>query len=158
MTHVFCCLGTTRAKAGSERAFRRVDYEYPLALAEIAASMNAEAFLVVSSLGADPNSKLFYSRVKGELERDLEKLSLRALRIFRPSLLLGARAERRAGERLAIALARPLSALLHGPLEKYRPIAADGVARAMLEVALNPPADRHSVYESSRIAEIAGAR
>jgi uncharacterized protein YbjT (DUF2867 family) len=154
-THVFCCLGTTMAKAGSEAAFRRVDYEYPLALAEVAAAANVEAFLVVTALGSDPASGTFYNRVKGELERDLRNSNLRALRIFRPSLLLGPRAERRPGERFGIAVARPLSPLMIGPLRKYRPIEAAQVARAMLSVALNPPSERVSVFESDEIAALA---
>jgi uncharacterized protein YbjT (DUF2867 family) len=154
-THVFCCLGTTMAQAGSQEAFRRVDYEYPLAVAEIAAAAKAEAFLVVTAIGADPGSSTFYSRVKGELERDLAKLNLRGLRIFRPALLLGKRNERRTGEQLGIALARPLSAFMVGPLRKYRPIEAASVARAMVTVALNPPQEATTVYESDRIAEIA---
>lgn len=153
---VFCCLGTTRAKAGSEERFRRVDYEYPMTFGKIAAWARAENFLVVSSLGSDPNSRLLYCRVKGELERDLQTLNLHGLRIFRPSLLLGQRSEHRTGERFAQALAQPLLSLMRGPLRAVRPIHASLVARAMLWTALRPPPESCSIFESSRIAEIAG--
>lgn len=156
-THIFCCLGTTMAKAGSEEAFRRVDYDYPLLLGEIAASLNAE-FLVVTAVGADANSKIFYNRVKGELERDLGSLRLPGLRIFRPSLLLGERSEQRTAERVGSAFARPLSPLFVGPLRKYRPIEAALVARAMVAVAVNPPSEPMTLYEAARMTQIASQR
>lgn len=155
VTHLFCALGTTLAQAGSEAAFRKVDYEYPLALAEVAAGANVEAFLVVTAIGADPNSKVFYSRVKGELERDLEQLRLNALRIFRPSLLLGKRKEHRPAEQVGGALAKPLGWLMLGPLRKYRPIQSIDVARAMLSAALNPSPEQTTAYEFDGMAQLA---
>src|SRR5437899_2740652 len=78
---VYCCLGTTIKKAGSQSAFRTVDYTYPLQVAERATRAGVHQFLLVSALGANPESGVFYNRVKGELERDLQKLGLRALHI-----------------------------------------------------------------------------
>ncbi len=132
---VFCCLGTTRRQAGSKEVFYQVDFSYVVALAALAASNFTEQFLVVSSLGADASSRVYYSRVKGEMEDAVRALPFRALHIFRPSLLLGERARPRLGERLAeaaLALARPL---LRGGWAKYRPVAAGAVARAMLQAA-----------------------
>jgi uncharacterized protein YbjT (DUF2867 family) len=152
-THVFCCLGT---KAGSERAFRQVDFDYPLAIGRAALAAGARKLLVVTAVGADPASRIFYNRVKGELERELRALGLPELHVFRPSLLLGDRAERRVGERIAMFAARPVGALLAGPMKKYRPIAAADVARAMVEVALAPtPASGVNVYEFDRLEALA---
>jgi uncharacterized protein YbjT (DUF2867 family) len=154
---LFCCLGTTIKKAGSQAAFRRVDYDYPLQLGRLARQQGVRQFLVVSALGASPRSRVFYNRVKGELEEALADLGLPALHIFRPSLLLGERSEQRPGERIAIALSRPLTPLLVGPLRKYRPIAAAAVARAMRRVALRAERGVHA-YESDQIARLAQGR
>jgi uncharacterized protein YbjT (DUF2867 family) len=133
---VFCCLGTTIAKAGSQAAFRRVDYDYPLRLAQLAHAQGATQWLLVSALGADARSGVFYSRVKGELERDLATVGFASLVILRPSLLLGPRPERRPGEWLAQRISPWLNPLLRGPWRKYRAIAAQTVAQAMVNLAL----------------------
>ena len=133
---VFCCLGTTIKKAGSQDAFYEVDFLYVHELARTALAYGATQFLLVSSLGANPHSRIFYSRVKGEVEEAVSRLSYRTVHIFRPSLLLGERAERRLGEGVGIAVSRVVSPLMVGPLRKYRPIAADAVAAAMVRAAL----------------------
>lgn len=151
---VYCCLGTTIRKAGSQAAFRRVDHDYPLALARLAQRQGARQYLIVTSMGADPHSRIFYSRVKGEVEAALRAMGLPGLHVFRPSLLLGQRRERRPGEALAAALSTVVAPLLAGPLRRYRPIPGAAVARAMLRVALQGAAGAH-VYESDRIADLA---
>jgi uncharacterized protein YbjT (DUF2867 family) len=156
-THVFCCLGTTMAKAGSEAAFRKIDYDYPLAFGRAALAAGARKFLIVTALGADPSSRIFYNRVKGEVERDLAALGLAELHVFRPSLILGERSERRLKERLTMGAAKPLGALFVGPLKRYRPIEAANIARAMVNVAVSQkPAGALSIYESDRIATLGG--
>jgi uncharacterized protein YbjT (DUF2867 family) len=135
---VFCCLGTTIRAAGSREAFRRVDYQYPLESAQLAASRGAEQFLVVTAMGADPASRVFYNRVKGELERDLATAGLATTVAARPSLLLGDRQEDRPAERLGEVLLRLAGPLLVGPLRKYRAIHAETVARALLRLAGEP--------------------
>jgi uncharacterized protein YbjT (DUF2867 family) len=135
-----CCLGTTIKTAGSEEAFRKVDYEYVLEFARAAQACNAKKFLVVSALGANPDSRVFYNRVKGEMEQDLQSLNLFALDIFQPSLLLGARNESRPGEAWAQRLSPLFTKALIGPLKKYRPIQAEDVAQALL----------HRVHVTSR--------
>lgn len=152
-TDIYCCLGTTIKRAGSEEAFRRVDYEYPLGLARFAAQWDDTHWLLVSSLGANAQSSVFYPRVKGELEEGIKQLPFAGVHIFRPSLLLGQRPEFRLGERLAEIAAQPLSYLMVGPLRKYRPIAAHTVAQAMLRAA---QAGRKGVeiLESDKIAEL----
>ena len=150
---VFCCLGTTIGRAGSEDAFRRVDRDYPARAAEIAAEEGADQFLVISSLGAEAGSRIFYNRVKGEMEAAVKKFPFRAVWILRPSLLLGERSERRRGERIAAALARPLAPLMRGRLGRYRPIAARDVALAMVRLAKS--SGTGGVLESEEIAKAA---
>jgi uncharacterized protein YbjT (DUF2867 family) len=90
---VFCCLGTTMRRAGSREAFRRVDHDHVLALGRWAAKARARRFVVVSAAGADASSRVFYNRVKGEMERGLAALGLASLVVVRPSLLAGERSE-----------------------------------------------------------------
>jgi uncharacterized protein YbjT (DUF2867 family) len=133
--HVFCALGTTIKKAGSEAAFRKVDFEYALLLAKRAAAAGGARFMLISSVGASAQSKNFYLRVKGELEDAVRGLPLDGIHIFRPSFLMGDRTEPRSGEKLGIAMARVLQFALLGPLRKYRPIRARVLARAMVNAA-----------------------
>lgn len=151
---VFCALGTTIKKAGSQEAFRKVDHDYIVKLARAAADAGAKRFLLVSSVGADPTSRNFYLRVKGETEQAVSALPFTALHIFRPGLLLGPRAEKRTGERIAQALMPAISPFLLGGLRKYRGIAADTVARAMVRAAASPEAGVR-VYEYDQIASLA---
>ena len=132
---VFCALGTTIRKAGSQAAFRRVDYEYPVMVADHALKFGAKQFMLVSSVGADPKSKNFYLRTKGELEQALRGLPFKTLHIFRPSFLIGTREQSRAGESVAIPLAKIFQFLLIGGLRRYRAIAAQNVGRAMVAAA-----------------------
>ncbi len=146
---VYCCLGTTIRQAGSREAFRRVDFDYPVALARAAARAGAQRLLVVSALGANPRSGVFYNRVKGEMEEAVRAAGVRQTIFFRPSLLAGPRAEFRLGERVGLAVASLLGPLLGA----YRPIRADAVAAAMLRVVeLDSPT---LVIESGRIRELA---
>jgi uncharacterized protein YbjT (DUF2867 family) len=153
---VFCCLGTTIRKAGSEEAFRRVDFDYTVESARLAAGEGAEQFLVVTAVGADPNSRIFYNRVKGEVEVAVERLPFRSVIILRPSLLLGERTELRLGERLAEPVARVFSPLLRGGLRKYRPIHARRVAAAMVRLA-REGREGVRVVESDEIDRIASS-
>lgn len=132
---IFCALGTTIRKAGSQEAFRRVDLEYPLAAAKMARQAGAGQFVLVSSVGADPASKNFYLRTKGELEQEIGKLGFRAVHVFRPSLLLGKRPEFRLGERVVQAIAPPLTFVMIGGLRRYRAIRAAAVGKAMAGAA-----------------------
>jgi uncharacterized protein YbjT (DUF2867 family) len=133
---VFCALGTTIRKAGSEDAFRRVDFEYPLTVAREAAAAGARRFALVSAVGADARSRVFYSRVKGELEAALAALPFpRGLRVVRPSILLGDRSESRPGERVAAAFMRATAPLFAGGLKKYRAITDEQVAVALMTAA-----------------------
>lgn len=132
---VFCAFGTTIRKAGSQEAFRRVDLDYPLAAARLARQAGARQFLLVSSVGADPGSKNFYLRTKGELEQEISQLGFGALHIFRPSLLLGKRAEFRRGESVVQMAAPLLNLFVFGGLRRYRAIPAATVGKAMVKAA-----------------------
>jgi uncharacterized protein YbjT (DUF2867 family) len=125
---VFCCLGTTMAKAKSKKKFREIDFVYPFSLAKIAKERGAKQFLVVSALGADKRSSIYYNQVKGELEDALPTLNFDALHIFRPSLLLGLREEKRPGEDTAKIVYRVFWFLIP---DKYKAIDAVKVAQAM---------------------------
>jgi len=136
---IFCCLGTTIRQAGSQAAFRRVDHDFVVGLARAGLRIGVTQFLLVSAIGADPESRVFYSRVKGEAEAGVRKLPYRAVQIFRPGLLLGERSEFRLGERIAMLVTPLLQPLLAGPLRRYRSIKASDVARAMVRIAREAP-------------------
>ncbi len=153
---VFCCLGTTIKKAGSQAAFRRVDFEYPVTAAKLAAQNGAEQFLLVTAVGANPGSAIFYNRVKGEVEEAIQKLPFRAIHIFRPSLLVGHRAEFRFGEKVGEILMKSFAFLLVGRRRKYRPIAALAVAAAMINVAKMSLTGVH-IHESDKTQELANS-
>jgi uncharacterized protein YbjT (DUF2867 family) len=133
---VICALGTTIKRAGTREAFRRVDFGYPLAIARLALAQGARHFLLVTALGADPKARVFYSRVKGELEEAVLALGYPAVTIVRPSLLLGTRDEFRLGEEVAkrLAWATP---------QKYRPVQARDVAAALVAAAREDRPGRH---------------
>jgi uncharacterized protein YbjT (DUF2867 family) len=153
---VFCCLGTTIKKAGSEEAFRKVDHEYPLVAARRALEEGARQYLIVTAVGADPKSRIFYNRVKGEVEGALRDLPFReGVKLFHPSMLLGDRTESRPAERAAAAVMKVTGPLFAGALKRYRAIDASLVARAMVNAA------RHAepgvkTYEGESLFAIAG--
>ncbi len=152
----FCGLGTTIKQAGSPEAFRAVDHVAVLALAWAARRHGAEKFYVVSSMGADAGSRIFYNRVKGETERALAVLDFKTLGIFRPSLLLGPRPEQRLGERIGAAVMWLVEPMLLGRLRPYRAIEAEVVARAMLRCSLDSKTRGRRVYQSDEIQELGG--
>ncbi len=131
---VFCCLGTTTAKAG-RAGLEKVDLDYVVACARLARAAEVACFCVVSSVGASPSALAHYSRTKGRMETALRALEFPSLEIVRPSLLLGARSEHRPGEALAQKLAPALNCLLPGPLRRYQAIRAQDVAQAMIQLA-----------------------
>lgn len=129
---IFCCLGTTMAKAKTKEKFYEVDFTYPLRLAVITKLNGAKQYLLVSALGADKNSTVYYNRVKGEIEETISNLGFETLHIFRPSLLLGDRQEKRSAEDAAKFFYRFFGFMIPS---KYKGIHASTVARAMLAVA-----------------------
>lgn len=146
---VFCCLGTTIKQAKTKDAFRKVDFEYPVELAKTLKQNGATSFLLVSALGANKNSRVFYNQVKGEVEEAIRNLSFQTLHIFRPSLLLGNRKEQRSGEDAAKIFYKIFGMLIP---QKYKGIEALKVARAMLTEAKTDKQGLH-LYESDTIQQ-----
>ncbi len=129
---VFCCLGTTMAKAKSKDAFYQVDFFYPLLIAKTARSHGARQYLIVSALGANKDSSIYYNRVKGEIEDAIKQINYKAIHIFRPSLLLGSRDEKRSGEDAAKIFYKIFGFLIP---KKYQAIDSAKVAKAMITLA-----------------------
>lgn len=154
---IFCCLGTTIKKAGSPEAFYKVDFTYPHEIAKLAAQTGVQQFLIVTALGANSRSSIFYNRVKGEIETALGKLALPGLQIFRPSLLLGERQEFRLGERIGASVFKALSFAFIGPLRRYRAIEASVVAEAMIRIA-QKNLTGVNIFESEKIQALTADR
>ena len=147
---LFCCLGTTMRQAGSRKAFRRVDVEIPAEAARLARAGGAAQALLVSALGANARSRIFYNRVKGEAEGAFRDAGFEAVQVARPSLLTGDRDEVRRGERAAEAVLAALRPALVGPLRRLRPTPAVDVARALVAVAAAAPPGAH-VYRPEAV-------
>ena len=130
---VLCALGTTIRTAGSQDAFRRVDHAYPLAVARHAHAAGTPAYVLNSAMGANAASRVFYNKVKGELERDLQAVGFASLTLVRPGLIGGHRQEVRVGERIAGVVLRVLGPVLP---RRFRVNPATTIARAMLDAAL----------------------
>ena len=150
---VFCCLGTTIKKAGSQKAFCEVDFVYPTEIAKLSLASGAEQFLLISALGANPRSAIFYNRVKGEVEEAIARYDFKGFYIFRPSLLLGKRRESRPAEKLGEKLFHWFSFIFKGILQKYKPIESKAVAFAMVKVAKEQPLGKQ-IIESRQIQSI----
>jgi uncharacterized protein YbjT (DUF2867 family) len=128
VSHIVCALGTTIKKAGSQERFRRVDHDFPLAAAHLGLRQGARHFLLVSALGANARSRIFYNRVKGDVENAIRALPYRSVTIVRPSLLLGERGEFRLGEWIG----KLFAGIVPG---RYKPVHAREVAATLLRAA-----------------------
>lgn len=133
---VFSCMGTTLKTAGSKDAQWKIDYTYQYEMAKYAKKNGVETFVLVSSSNASSKSKIFYSRMKGELEEAIKALNFPNLHIFQPSVLVGERTEKRSGEESGAKMIRVLAKLIP-PMRKWRPIKGEEVARGMLNAYLN---------------------
>jgi uncharacterized protein YbjT (DUF2867 family) len=141
---VFCCLGTTIKKVGgNQEAFRMVDATYPIGIANQAREHGASSLLVISAMGANSHARIFYNRVKGDMEAGIQAAGIPNTYILRPSLLMGERTEKRFGEKMAQLLMPLLSPLFIGQWKHYRPIHGHKVARALLHLANFPQAGTH---------------
>ncbi|MDQ3396071.1 MAG: oxidoreductase [Bacteroidota bacterium] len=149
----YCCLGTTMKKAGSKENFAKVDYLYPVNLASIAEKNKAKKYLLISAMGADKNSSIFYNKVKGEVEEGISQKAIKSIYIFRPSLLVGDREEERVGEKIATKIMVPISKLMVGPLKNYKPIHAREVAEGMINMAQKDEEGVH-IFTSEEIKHI----
>ncbi len=128
----FCCLGTTRKAAGSKENFIKVDHDAIVAFGEIAKKHNAKSFSVISAMGVNKNSTIFYNQVKGRTEDDLQNLGLTRLVIFRPSFLIGDRKEFRFGENLATKILVPIASVVPGKVKRLLLTEIETLARQMV--------------------------
>lgn len=149
----FCTIGTTIKKAGSQKAFRKVDFEYPRQFAAFALQNKVRQYLIISSLGADANSGNFYLKTKGEIQDFLKDCNFESVAVLQPSLLLGNRTEFRVGEKVGAFFMKTLSFLFLGNLKKYKPIEGKTVAKALLKIAQTNNKG-FKIYESDAIQEI----
>lgn len=150
---VFCTLGTTIKKAKTKEAMYRVDVEYPISIAELAREKGAKQFLIVSSMNANKDSRLWYPKMKGELEEFLRKIPYEAMLIFQPSLLLGNRSEFRLLEKMGVKIVRGLSRIMGNKIGSRLGIEAKTVAAAMFLVAQKEQKGIQ-VYSSKQMEEI----
>ncbi|GAF11415.1 oxidoreductase [Bacillus sp. JCM 19046] len=150
---VFCCLGTTIKKAKTKKKMYTIDVEYPYTVARLARARGMQHLLLVSSVGANPHSRFFYSRIKGELEDKLIALNLPSLSIFRPSLLVGDRAEFRFGEKLATRFYQAVSPVLPTSLKATIGIEASTVAKAMVRVSSIKP-NRFVLFDAADMVKL----
>jgi uncharacterized protein YbjT (DUF2867 family) len=147
---VVCALGTTIRKAGSQEAFRRVDHDYPLAVARLARQHGARAFALNSATGADPRSRFFYNRVKGEVEEALRGVGFPSLTIVRPALIGGDREEFRPAEFVAMKILRLAEPLLP---RRYRVVPHERIASVLLEAAVTAQPGEHIIESDAIVRE-----
>ena len=147
-SHAFSCLGTTLKKAESKQNFYNVDYEMNAHFADLFETTDTH-YLLISAMGANAQSKIFYNKVKGELENHIQSLNLKYVSILRPSLLLGERQEQRTLEDMTQKLYRKFSHLVPNTF-KYKPVTAEQVAHTMVDAALTQT-DKFEIYDNLRI-------
>jgi uncharacterized protein YbjT (DUF2867 family) len=141
---IFCCLGTTMAKAGSKQAFYKVDFTYPYEVAKIALKNGAKQYAIVTAMGADQKSLFYYNRVKGDIETALTELKYPNLMIFRPSMILGERQEHRGGESFGKVVMGLFDFMTP---KKYKGIEADKIANCMIQKSQANLSGKH-IFES----------
>ncbi|GAA4337689.1 oxidoreductase [Mucilaginibacter gynuensis] len=151
---VFCCLGTTKAKTPDESEYRKIDHDYPLLLAQLAANNGVKHYHLVSAIGADSKSGNFYLKTKGEAEEGIFKTNIASRHIYQPSLLTGDRKEPRLAEKIFTVLMKVFNPLLIGGLKKYRSILALTVAQAMVNQSLNNE-EGVFIHPSDKIKQLA---
>lgn len=149
---VYCCIGTTKAKTPSKSMYRNIDFGIPTRAARLAKQNNIATFSVVSALGADEKSLLFYNKTKGEMEQAVLKEKITNTYLLRPSMIGGNRAEHRSGEKFFIKAFKMINPLLIGGLKKYRLIEAESIANAMIKLSNEKPIK--NIIESDEIQKI----
>ena len=150
---LFSTFGTTAKQAGSQEAQYQVDYTYQFAVARIAAENGTTDYVLVSTPGADPEARFFYPRIRGELDRDVQQLDFKRIRIIRPSFLVGQRENNRMGESLGIRIARLLQSVPF--LKKFRPIKGEVVATAMQNAYQPTSTERVQLFEWEEVFQLA---
>ena len=152
---VFCCIGTTAAKTPDKKLYHQIDYGIPVQAAQLAKEHRCNTFIVISSLGAHPESRIFYNRTKGRMEKDVLAINIPNTYILQPSLIGGHRDEKRSGEYLMKVLMKIINPLLFGKLKKYRTIQPKAIATAMIHLAKNTHTFDTITIESDQIKKIA---
>ncbi|MEJ4089695.1 NAD(P)H-binding protein [Galbibacter orientalis] len=151
---VYCCIGTTKSKTPNKSTYKAIDYGIPMAAAALSKANNINTFIVISALGANPKSKLFYNRIKGKMEKDVLKINILNTYILQPSLISGKREEKRAGEWFFKQLMKALNYIMVGPLKKYQSVAPEKIATTMVYLANNNfPSGRIKNDKIKQIAE-----
>lgn len=141
---VFCCVGTTQSKTSDRETYKKIDYGIPLAAAKLCVANDIERLIVISALGADPESRVFYNKVKGQMERDILAEKPKNTYFLEPALLAADREEKRTAEKIGIAAFKVLNPFLIGPLKKFRSIKPEALVKTMLYLTFN-------TYEDARI-------
>ncbi len=149
---VYCCIGTTAKKTPDKELYKKIDYGIPVAAARLSKKYQIGTFLVISSLGADKKSRIFYNRTKGEMEKAVLEQKIEHTYILRPSIILGKRNETRTGENMGKIFMKLFQFLLIGKLKKYKPIEAGKIASAMIILANSLP--DFTIVESDRISKL----
>lgn len=154
---IFIALGTTNNNTPDKKEYYRIDHDYPLQAAAYVRSNGGSSVFVVSAVGANAESRIFYVRTKGEMERDIIGLNFDHTHIFRPSMLMGSRKENRPLERALLRIWPVINSLLFGPLSKYRGIEGKDVARAMVHSAKNQT-EKIKIYNYKEMKDMLPAR
>lgn len=144
---VYCCLGTTIKKAGNKVNFKKVDFEFPYRAGVLAKESGVMDFFILTALGANEKSPIFYSKVKGEIENHLREIQFLTLGVVRPSLIIGERTEVRKGERIGQGLMKTINPYLPGPLKKFRGVEAIEVAKILLSLGKKESVDTFIEYK-----------
>ena len=152
---VFCCIGTTAFKTKDKKVYRTIDYGIPVSAAKLAIKNNISTFVVVSSMGANASSTVFYNKTKGEMERGVLKQNIKNTYILRPSLIGGNRTEIRVGERIGKGIMSVINPLFLGSLKKYKMIPPEKIASCMQILAKSDT--NQSIFSSDQIVEIANS-
>ncbi|MGB6151156.1 MAG: nucleoside-diphosphate sugar epimerase, partial [Pricia sp.] len=132
---IYCCIGTTKEKTPEKTLYKKIDHGIPVAAAKLAKANGIDSFLVISAMGADAGSSTFYTKTKGEMERDVLEQNLKNTYILRPSLIEGDRDEDRTFEKIGLSLMKIVQPLFVGKLKQYKTIRADTIAKAMIHLA-----------------------
>ncbi|KSA13772.1 NAD(P)H-binding protein [Maribacter dokdonensis] len=151
---VYCCIGTTAKKTPDKSLYRDIDYGIPVAAAKLAKDNGINTFLVISAMGANKKSSVFYNRTKGEMEQEVLNQAIPRTSILRPSLIGGERNEQRLLEKIGLIVFKVIQPLFIGPLKKYRIINADSIAQAMLNLA-NATSNTDVIITSDDIEQLA---
>lgn len=152
---IFCCIGTTKAKTKDQEKYKEIDYGIPLSAAKLAKENKVNTIIIISAIGANPDSSVFYNRTKGEMERDVLAEGIEYTHILQPSLITGNRNEKRGLEKLGAVVFKVLNFLMLGPFKKYKSIEASSIASAMIQVDQSKPTTQ--IILSDEIARLGKA-